>query len=73
MAINQATKAKQVLISLLNYLYNLGQLPKDVFFTLFDRKASPVLLYGSEIWIFAKREPVEVVLRYACKRYMCIG
>ena len=74
MAIDQATnKAKWVLISLLNSLYNLRQLPKYVFFKLFDRKVSPVLLYGSEIWGFAKREPFEVVHRYACKRYMCVG
>ena len=73
MAINQATKAKRVLISLLNSLYNLGQLPKDVFVKLFDRKVSPVLLYGSEIWGFTNREPVEVVHRYACKCYMCVG
>ena len=70
MAIDQATKAKRVLISLLNSLYNLGQLPKDVFFKLFDRKVSPVLLSGSEIWGFTKREPIEVVHRYACKRYL---
>ena len=49
MAIDQATKAKRVLISLLNSLFNLGQPPKDVFLKLFDRKVSPVLLYGSEI------------------------
>ena len=55
MAIDQATKAKRVFISLLNSLYNLGQLPKDVFFKLFDRKVSPLLLYGSEIWGFTKR------------------
>ena len=73
MAIDQATKAKRVLISLLNSLCNLGQLPKDVFFKLFDRKVSPVLLYGSEIWGFTKRELIEVVHRYACKRYMCSG
>ena len=36
MAIDQATKAKLVLISLLNSLYNLGQIPKDVFFKLFE-------------------------------------
>ena len=55
MAIDQATKAKRVLLSLLNSLYNLGQPPKDVFFKLFDRKVSPELLYGSEIWCFTKR------------------
>ena len=53
-AVNQAAKAKRVLISLLNSLCNLGQLPKDVFFKLFDRKVSPVLLYGSEIWVLQK-------------------
>ena len=70
MDIDQATKAKRVLISLLISLNNLGQLPKEVFFKLFDRNVSPVLLYGSEIWGFTKREPIEVVHRYACKRYM---
>ena len=73
MAIDQATKEKRVLISLLNSLYNLGQLPKDAFFKLFDRKVSPVLLYGSEIWGFTKREPVEVVHKYTCKRCKCVG
>ena len=73
MTFDQATKAKRVLISLLNHLYNSGQLPKDVFFKLFDRKVSSVLLYGSEIWGFTKREPIEVVHRYAWKRYMCVG
>ena len=53
MAIDQATKAKQVLISLLNSLYNLGQLPKEFFF-IFDRKVSPGLLYGSERWVLQK-------------------
>ena len=47
MAIDQSTKAKRILISLWNSLYNLGQLTEDVFFKLFDRKVSPVLLYGS--------------------------
>ena len=72
MAIDQTTKANRVLISLLNSLYNLGQLPKDVFLKLFDGKVSPVWLYGSEIWDFTKRVPTEVVHRYACKRYMYV-
>ena len=73
MAIDQATKAKWVLISLLNSLYNLGQFPKYVFFKLFDRKVSPVLLYGSEIWGFTTREPIDVVHRYVCKIYIRVG
>ena len=58
MAIDQANIANRVIISLLNSLYNLGQLPKDVFFKLFN---------------FTKRKSIEVVHRYAFKRYMCIG
>ena len=74
MASDQAIKAKRVLVFLLNSLYELGQLPKDVFFfKLFDRKISPVLLYGSEIWGFTKRDSVELMQIYACKRYMCVG
>ena len=73
MASDQAVKAKRILISLLNSFYDLGQLPRDVFFKLFDRKISPVFLYGSEIWGFSKRESKEQVQRYACKCYMCVG
>lgn len=73
MADDLAIEGKRVLISLLNSLYNLGQMPKNVFFVLFDRKISPVLLYGSEIWGFTKRESIELVHRYACKRYMCVS
>ncbi|MEW8542874.1 MAG: reverse transcriptase family protein, partial [Candidatus Thiodiazotropha sp.] len=73
MAEDLALKGKRVLISLLNSLYTLGQMPKNVFFTLFDRKIVPVLLYGSEIWGFSKRESTELVHRYACKRYMCVS
>ena len=73
MASDQAVKAKRILVSLLNSLYDLGQLPRNVFFKLFDRKLSPVLLYGSEIWGYEKRESIELVQRYACKRYMCVS
>ena len=72
MASDQAVKAKRVLVSLLNFLYDLGQLPRNVFFKLFDRKNSTVLLNGFEIWGYEKRESIELVQRYACKRYMCV-
>ena len=64
MAIDQSTKAKRILISLLNSLNNLVQLPYDVFFKLFDRKVSPVLLYGCEIRGFTNIEPIEVVQQF---------
>ena len=73
MTSDQAAKTKRALVSLLNSLYDLGQLPRDVVFKFLDRKISPVLLYGSEIWGFAKRESVELSQSYACKRYMCFN
>ena len=73
MADELAMQGKHVLISLLHSLYNLGQMAKSVCFTLFDRNIAPVLLYGSEIWGFSKRESTELVHRYACKRYMCVS
>ena len=47
-------KGKRVLVSLLSSLYDYGQMPKHVFFKLFDTEVLPVLLYGSEIWGFRK-------------------
>ena len=44
------SKAKMVLVTLLNSLYEYGTMPKTVFFKLFDVKVSPILLYGSEVW-----------------------
>ena len=73
MAIDQAAKANRILISLLNSLCNLGQLPKDIYFELIDRKVNLVLLYGSEIWGFTKREPIEVVHRYMHASAMCVS
>ena len=45
MAHEQAVKAERVLVSLLNSVYELGQMPKHIFFKLLDTKISPVLLY----------------------------
>ena len=60
MADELATKGKRVLISLLHSLYDLRQMPKSVFFPLFDSKIALVLLCGSEIWGNSKREPTEL-------------
>ena len=43
-------KGKRILISILSSLYNSGQLPKTVFFKIFDTKICPQLLYGAEVW-----------------------
>ena len=49
-----AKKGKRVLVTLLSSLYEYGKMPKHVFFTLFDMKVVPILIYGSEIWGFKK-------------------
>ena len=68
-----AKKGKRVLVTLLSSLYEYGQMPKHVFFTLFDMKVVPILIYGSEIWGFKKYDILEQIQHYACKRYMCVG
>ena len=47
-----AKKDKRVLVSLISSLYDYGQMPKHVFFKLFDTKVVPILVYGSDIWGF---------------------
>ena len=73
MANEQALKAKQAFISILNALYKSGQLPSDVgfFFKLVATKVKPVLLYGSELWGHTQVESVEIVNKYACKVFVC--
>ena len=73
MAKEQSVKGKRVLISILSKLYQYGQLPKEVFFKIFDTKICPILLYGSELWGIEKQVAIERVQTYACKRYMCVN
>ena len=73
MSSDLAKKGKRVLVSLLSALYEYGQMQKHIFFTLFDMKVVPILLYGSEIWGFKKHNLLEQVQYYACERYMCVG
>ena len=56
MSSDLAKKGKRILVSLLSSLYEYGQMPKHVFFKLFDMKVVPILLYGSEIWGYRKYE-----------------
>ena len=71
MAIDIATKTKRALISLLNSLYNLELLPTDDFFFNFStEKLVPYCFTDLKYGVLQKREPIEVVHRYACKRYM---
>ena len=59
-------KGKRILISILSSLYNSGQLPKTVFFKIFDTKICPQLLYGAEVWGLETFIDLERVQYYAC-------
>lgn len=56
-----ANKGKRALNSVLSSMYKYSQLPKSVFFKLFDSKIAPIMLYGSELWGFSPREGTESV------------
>ena len=73
MAEDLASKAKRVLVTLLNSLCEYGTMPKTVFFKLFDVKISPILLNGWEVWGVKHLECIERVQYYLCKRYMNVG
>ena len=73
MAADQSVKAKRALIAVMNSLYKCGQLPSSIFFKLFDTKIKPILLYGSELWGYSKRDTTEIVQRYACRRFLCVN
>ena len=49
-----AKKGKRILESLISSLYDYGQMPKHVFFSLFDTKVVPILVYDSDIWGFKR-------------------
>lgn len=72
MASDMAIKAKKALLSILSSLYEYGQLSYDVYFKLIDTKILPIIMYGSEIWGFNRRDSAEVILHYACKRFLCV-
>ena len=67
------SKAKRILVALLNSLYEYGTIPKTVVFKLFDVKCLPILLYGSKLWGVKQFDCIERVHYYLCKRYMNVG
>jgi hypothetical protein len=65
-------KGKRIIISILSSLYKSGQLPKTIFFKIFDTKICPQLLYGAEVWGLEEYIDLERVQYHACKRFMCV-
>ena len=68
-----AGKAKGRVVSIFRALYKLGKIDMGIFFKLFDSQVKPMLLYGAEIWGMKKREVVEKVHLYACKKLLGVS
>ena len=73
MCLDLAKKGKRVLASFISSSYDYGQIPKHIFFKLFDTQIVPILIYGSETWGFKEYGVLEQIQNYACKRSTCIG
>lgn len=43
-------KAKEMLVAVLNNIYDMLPVNYQTFFNIFDSKINSILLYGAEIW-----------------------
>ena len=68
-----AGKAKGRIVSIFRALYKLGKIDLGVFFQLFDSQVKPILLYGAEIWGMKRREIIEKVHLFACKKLLGVS
>ena len=68
-----AGKAKGRIVSIFRALYKLGKIDMGIFFKLFDSQVKPILLYGAEVWGMKKREIIEKVHLYACKKLLGVS
>ena len=68
-----AGKAKGKIVSIFRALYRLGKIDLGVFFKLFDSQVKPMLLYGAEIWGMKKRDIIEKVHLFACKKLLGVS
>ena len=68
-----AGKAKGRIVSIFRALYRLGRIDLGVFFKLFDSQVKPLLLYGAEVWGMTKRDVIEKVHLFACKKLLGVS
>ena len=68
-----AGKAKGRIVSIFRALYRLGKIDLGVFFKLFDSQVKPILLYGAEIWGIKRRDIIEKVHLFACKKLLGVS
>ena len=63
-------KAKTASFSICRVLQKCNNMPRNVFFRLFDAKVQSILLYSSEIWGMSNPQGLESVHTQACKRFL---
>eukprot|EP00916_Digyalum_oweni_P000498 GHVL01000911.1.p1 GENE.GHVL01000911.1~~GHVL01000911.1.p1 ORF type:complete len:163 (+),score=0.01 GHVL01000911.1:326-814(+) len=68
-----ASKAKIRTGQILRCLWRLGNIPRSVFFKIYDAQVLPILMYGSELWGFQRFEALEKAHLFACKKFLCVG
>ena len=49
------------------------QLPVDIQMHLFDTCVLPILLYGSEVWVFSNVQNIELFHNQFCKHLLKLG
>ena len=54
---------------ILNCLWRLGNVPRNIFFKLYDAQILPILMYGSELWGFQPFTVLEIAHMFAWKRF----
>ena len=67
MAETMSSKAKKVLICILNSFQHISCLPFNTFFKIFDSKIASVMLYGSELWGIKHPHCIESLKIFAFK------
>ena len=59
--------AQKAVFKLNSYLYKFADLTPRHVLDLFDKLVTPILCYGSEVWVFCKADKIERVHLQFCK------
>ena len=68
-----AAKSKIRTSQILKCLWRLGNVPRNVFFQMYDAEILPILMYGSELWGFQQFVVKEKAYMFACKRFLNVS
>ena len=68
-----AAKAKIRTSQILKCLWRLGNVPRNVFFKMYDAQILRILMYGSELWGFQQFAVIGKAHMFACKRFLNVS